>query len=271
MSADRSAASRTPSREPLEVHDDRRFITSLARGLDVLKAFTDQDERLTLAEISTLVNLPRATVRRCLFTLQQLGYVEVHGRFHRLAPQVLTLARAYLSSSTLPRVLGPFLERLSEQVQESCSVSVLDGGEIIYVARSVRKRVASLHRGVGSRLPAYCTPMGRILLAFLEEKEKEAYLEKVRMDRITAATVTDRSLLRKLLENARNKEFDFSDSEVELDLLAIAVPLRSSSGRVVAALHISAHRSRADRRRMEREFLPAMRQTASDVQPLLPG
>src|SRR5271170_5055803 len=166
----------------------RDQITALARGLSVIRAFSGQDEQMTLADIAKLVHLPRATVRRCLLTLEALGYVEARGRFFRLAPQALTLAQAYLSSSLLPRVALPFLERMSETLSESCSVSVLHEDQVIYVARSTRKRLASLNRDVGTRLPAYCTSMGRVLLAALSEAELDAFLKRVRPERFTRFT-----------------------------------------------------------------------------------
>src|SRR5215472_5277296 len=166
----------------------RDQITALARGLAVIRAFAGQDEQMTLADLAKVVGLPRATVRRCLLTLEALGYVEARGRLFHLAPQVLTLAQAYLSSSLLPRVALPFLERMSEELGESCSVSVLHDDQVIYVARSTRKRLASLHRDVGTRLPAYCTSMGRVLLANLSEGELDRYLKRSKREPLTRFT-----------------------------------------------------------------------------------
>jgi IclR family transcriptional regulator, pca regulon regulatory protein len=249
----------------------RDQITALARGLSVIRAFSGQDEQMTLADIAKLVKLPRATVRRCLFTLQALGYVDARGRFFRLAPQVLTLAQAYLSSSLLPRVALPFLERMSEKLGESCSVSVLHDDEVIYVARSTRKRLASLHRDVGSRLPAYCTSMGRVLMANLPEGELAALLKRFPRERRTRFTVIAEREIKEVLAEIRRREFCIVDQELELDLRSIAVPVRNASGRVIAALNVSTQASRTGKRQMQDEFLPAMRAAVADMRPLLLG
>jgi IclR family pca regulon transcriptional regulator len=249
----------------------RDQITALARGLAVIRAFSGHDEHMTLAEIAKIVDLPRATVRRCLLTLEALGYVEMRGKFFRLAPQVLTLAQAYLSSSLLPRVALPFLERLSEALGESCSVSVLHGEQVIYVARSTRKRLGSLHRDVGTHLPAYCTSMGRVLLAYLPESELDAYFKHAALKPFTRFTVTDEKALRDILAEIRRREFCVIDQELELDLRGIAVPLRNASGRVVAAMNASTQASRTGNKQMTDIFIPALRGAATERRPLLLG
>jgi len=249
----------------------RDQITSLARGLAVIRAFSGHDEHMTLAEIARIVDLPRATVRRCLLTLEALGYVEARDKFFRLAPQVLTLAQAYLSSSLLPRVASPFLERLSEQLGESCSVSVLHGDQVIYVARSAKKRLASLHRDVGTRLPAYSTSMGRVLLAYLPESELKAYFKQADLKPFTRFTLTEETAIREVLAEVRRREFCIIDQELELDLRAIAVPLRNASGRVVAALNASTQASRTGKKQLVDTFLPALRGAATEIRPLLLG
>ena len=249
----------------------RDQITALARGLAVIRAFSGQDEQMTLADIAKLVALPRATVRRCLLTLEALGYVELRGRFFRLAPQVLTLAQAYLSSSLLPRVTAPFLERMSGELGESCSVSVLHDDQVIYVARSARKRLASLHRDVGARLPAYCTSMGRVLLAALPDSELDAFLKRVPREAYTRFTVTGGRELREAVAEVRRRDYSVVDQELELDLRAIAVPLRNASGRVVAALNVSTQASRTGKRELIDKILPAARAAAAEIRPLLLG
>ncbi len=247
----------------------RDQITALARGLAVIRAFAGRDEQMTLADLAKIVGLPRATVRRCLLTLEALGYVEARGRLFRLAPQVLTLAQAYLSSSLLPRVAVPFLEKMSAELGESCSVSVLHDDQVIYVARSTRKRLASLHRDVGTRLPAYCTSMGRVLLANLPDPELDGFLKRVTLQPLTRFTVTQKGELREALAETRRREYSLVDQELELDLRALAVPLRDASGRVVAALNVSTQASRTGRKEMLDRFLPAARKAAAELRPLL--
>ncbi len=228
-----------------------------------------QDERLTLADISKIVNLPRATVRRSLITLAALGYVEENGKSFRLAPKVLTLAQAYLSSNLLPRVAHPFVEQVSSQLGESCSVSILHETEVIYVARSTNKRLAALLGDVGSRRPAYCTSMGRILLAHLPEPALDTFFRTVELKPFTAHTITDEGELRKLLVKIRKQDFCLSDQQTELELRTIAVPLRNNAGRVVAAMHVSTQASRTAKRQMIERFLPVLRKAAAEIRALL--
>lgn len=256
---------------PGEAARSRDQITALARGLSVIRAFSGRDEQMTLADLAKVVNLPRATVRRCLLTLEALGYVEARGRLFRLAPQVLTLAQAYLSSSLLPRVTLPFLERMSEELGESCSASVLHDEQVIYVARSTRKRLASLHRDVGTRLPAHCTSMGRVLLASLSDRDLDAYFKRSTRERFTRFTVVEEARLREILVETQRREFCLVDQELELDLRSIAVPVRSASGRIVAALNVSTQASRTNKRQMLDGFLPVMRAALAEIRPLLLG
>lgn len=247
----------------------KTFITALARGLDVIKAFTSQEQHLTLSDISRIVDLPRATTRRCLMTLQTLGYVESNGRYFSLAPMVLTIARAYLTSSVLPRVAQPFLEKLSDQLGESCSLSVLNDTDTIYVARSARKRMASLHREVGFHLPAHCTSMGRVLLAAASEAQLEAFFKKATLTRFTPHTVVDPEKLRAILKEVERDGYCIVEQELEIGLRAIAVPVRNVAGVVVGAINVSAQAGHATRAKMTKELLPMMLQTAADMRSLL--
>jgi IclR family pca regulon transcriptional regulator len=250
---------------------DRSFVTALARGLSVMKAFTRQSDRLTLSDVSRIVGLPRATVRRCLLTLERLGYVESSGRFFSLSPQVLTLAQAYLSSSPLPRVAQSFLERASDTLGESCSLSILHKDEVIYIARSTRKRIGSLHRDVGSHLPAHCTSMGRVLLAALPEKELTKFLREASLERFTKSTVVDPDALRAILERVARQGYCIVDQELEPDLRSLAVPVQNAAGLITAAINVSAQASRTPRKQLIDEFLPVLRDAALRMRPLLVG
>jgi IclR family transcriptional regulator, pca regulon regulatory protein len=247
----------------------RSFVTALARGLEVIRAFAGRDERLTLSEIAQAVDLPRATVRRSLITLSALGYVQDDNKFFRLAPKVLTLAQAYLSSNLLPRVAQPVVERISTQLGESCSVSILHEIEVIYVARSTNKRLAALLGDVGARRPGYCTASGRVLLAHLPERDLNAYFRAVELVALTAHTVTDEARLRSILAKIRKDDYCLSDQQTELDLRTIAVPLRNNTGRVVAAMHVAAQASKTSKLRMIEGFLPQLRKGAAEIRALL--
>jgi IclR family transcriptional regulator, pca regulon regulatory protein len=264
-----AADPRAPS--PAEVEERGTYVTALARGLAVMRAFTAQEQRLTLADIARLVDLPRATVRRVLLTLHALGYVDVSGRYFSLSPQVLTIAQAYLSSSALPRVAQPFLERLSETLGQSCSVSILNRHEVIYVARSARRRMASLHRDVGTHLPAYCTSMGRVLLAALPDKALTTFLAEAELTAFTPYTVVVRNELRDLILKVRRDGYSIVDQELELGLRSIAVPLCNASGRVVAALNVGTQAGATTRKQLMSIHLPALRSAAADLRPLLMG
>lgn len=236
-----------------------------------MRAFRDQTDRLTLSDVARIVLLPRATVRRCLLTLQALGYVESQGRYFSLSPQVLTLAQAYLSSSPLPRIAQSSLERVSEKLGESCSLSILHRDEVIYIARSTRKRIGSLHRDVGAHLPAHCTSMGRVLLAALSEADLNNYFSIAHLDSFTHNTVTNPDELRDILEKTRKQGYSYVDQELEPDLRAIGIPVLNASGRTVAALNIGAQASRTSKKVMLETFLPVMREAAREMRPLLIG
>jgi IclR family transcriptional regulator, pca regulon regulatory protein len=244
---------------------------ALARGLAVIRAFSAQEQRLTLADLARLVALPRATVRRVLHTLKALGYVDADGRHFSLTPQVLTLAQAYLSSSALPRVAQPFLERLSETLGESCSVSILNHQDVIYVARSARRRMASLHRDVGTHLPAYCTSMGRVLLAALPDSALKTFLAEAELAPLTPHTIINRNELRETILKARRDGYSLVDQELEIGLRSLAVPLQNATGRVVAALNVGTQAQTTGRKQLMSVHLPALRHAAADLRPLLVG
>jgi IclR family pca regulon transcriptional regulator len=245
------------------------YVAAIGRGLSVIRSFTGQQDKLTMGEVAKLVGLPRATVRRCLLTLSALGYVDTNGKYYRLAPQVLSLSQAYYYSNPLPRIVQPFIEQASKSLNEPCSVSVLTNNEVIYVARSRLKRITSIHRNVGQNLPAYCTSMGRVLLANLENSELDAYFKHVTLKKFTPDTLVNEARLRNLLVHIRHQEFCFIDREFEEDLRGIAVPLRNSSGKIVAAAHVSTGAHRTTKDKMYKDFLPVLRGAVSQMRPFL--
>jgi IclR family pca regulon transcriptional regulator len=249
----------------------RAYVTALARGLSVMKAFNEQHASLTLSDVARIVGLPRASARRALLTLQSLGYVESNGRMFNLSPQVLTLARAYLASSPVPRVAQGFLENLSEGLGESCSLSILHGDEVIYIARSTRKRIGSLHRDVGAHLPAHCTSMGRVLLAALPDAQLSAFIAAAKLNSFTPYTAIDKDELRDLMQKVRRNGYSLVDQELEIELRSIAVPVHNAGGRVIAAMNVSAQASRTTKKQMVDRFLPALRDAAMKMRPLLIG
>jgi IclR family transcriptional regulator, pca regulon regulatory protein len=248
---------------------EREIMGGFLKGLSVIEAFDVGREALTIAEVAKATGLDRATARRCLLTLQRVGYAEMDGRQFRLTPRILRLGFAYLAATPLPRLVQPYLDRLSDSTQESCSVCVLDDTEIVYVARASQRRVLSIGLNVGSRLPAYCTSMGRVLLASLPDKESRAILDRSERRKLTPHTVTDLDALMDILHEVAADDRAAVDQELEIGLRSLAVPLRNSRGCVVAALNVAAQVARIRMDRMIGEFLPAMRKAQSDVAHLL--
>jgi len=238
---------------------DRDFVASLEKGLLVIEAFDANRSKLTLSEVARLTGITRAAARRYLRTLTKLNYADFDGRYFSLSPRILRLGYAYLSSTALPARLQPFLERISEETGESSSAAVLDGDDIVYIARAATRRIMSIGLGVGSRLPAYCTSLGRAILACQPEETIEAYLARVRLEPRTPKTLTSKPELRAALEAARRKGYAIVNEELELGLRSIAVPLIQKNEQVSIALNVSAQAGRVPVSEMEERFLPSLR------------
>jgi IclR family pca regulon transcriptional regulator len=250
---------------------DPNFVLSLARGLRVIESFAGHTEGMTVGEVSQEAGLSRAAARRLLLTLEMLGYAENSRRNYRLKTRVLKLGFSYLSSTSLVAAAQPVLERITESLHESASMSVLDGEQITYVARSPARRVMSIGLSVGSRLPAYCTSMGRVLLAGLPEAELVTYLEHLKPKVHTPKTVVSKQRLRKAILQAGKDGYACIDEELELGLRAIAVPVLTRQNRVVAAINIGAHVSRVERKEMICRFLPVLQKSAMALSDSVPS
>lgn len=216
-----------------------KFVQSLARGLDVIRAFDAEHHSMTLTEVAKLTGLSRATARRFLLTLADLGYVRTDGKRFELTAQVLQLGYAYLSSHSLPQLIEPVLEELSAELNQSASASVLDGTDVVYIARVHTRRIMRVGIAVGTRFPAYATSMGRVLLAYLEPGALERALATGPLDALTPNTVTDPVLLRAELAAVRERGWCLVDQELELGLRSLAVPVFAPDGTVAAALNVS--------------------------------
>jgi IclR family transcriptional regulator, pca regulon regulatory protein len=242
------------------------FVQSLARGLAVIRAFDDKNRALTVSDAARRTGLTRATARRLLLTLAELGYTATDGRVFTLRPRVLELGYAYLSSTGLAETARPHLERLVAAVHESSSLAVLDGADITYVARVATRRIMTVDIDVGTRFPAYCTAMGRVLLAGRPERWLEDYYAQVAPLPLTARTVTDVVALRGLVQRAARDGWAVVDQELELGLRSIAVPVRDRAGTVVAALNLSVHTSRGDLDEARAELLGPLLATATAIE-----
>jgi IclR family transcriptional regulator, pca regulon regulatory protein len=245
---------------------DPNFMTSLARGLIVIQAFTQQSPQMTISQLSVKTGLSRAAVRRCLYTLTKLGFAGAEdGSRYSLRPRMLTLSHTYTSSNTLSTAAQPILERMSTTLRESFSVATLDGEDIIYIARTQVNRVMAVDLHIGSRLPAYCTSMGRVLLAYLPTEQLEQYLAKAVLTPHTSRTITSVEKLRLALRNVRRNGYALVDQEYEVGLRSLAVPVYAPSGRVVATVNLSGNAPRLSVLEMQSRFLTPLRNAASEL------
>lgn len=246
------------------------FVTALARGLAVIKAFDETRPRMTLAQVAHAVNLPRAAARRSLLTLTELGYVASDGKLFWLTPATLQLGFSYLASQPLSQIAQPYINALRDKFDESSSVSVWDAGEIVYIARAIASRLMSSRLNLGSRLPAYCTSMGRILLSALDEDQLATYFKTADLVQYTNRTVTDEGEIRAILAQVRAQGYCIVDQEREIGLRSIAVPVRSRGGKVVAALNISGQSARVEIAQMRADYYPEMQQMAAAMALIMP-
>jgi IclR family transcriptional regulator, pca regulon regulatory protein len=248
--------------EAIASAEDRGFVKSLERGLAVIRALSGPGPGHTVADVARSTGLTRASARRFLLTLEQLGYVRSEDRRFTLTPRALELGYAYLSSLSLPEIAQPHLRELVDRVHESSSVSLLDGADVVYVAREATQRIMTVAISVGTRFPAYATSMGRVLLAGLPDDDLEEFLARAELRPLTQATMTDREALRAEIERVRRQGWALVDQELEWGLRALAVPIRNQSGRVVAAMNLSTHASRRTPESIRRDLLPPLRDAA---------
>lgn len=263
MDGNRLPVMRSPA--PVDGANDSEFVQSLARGLAVITAFSRERPSMTLTEVAQVTGLTRAAARRFLLTLHRLGYVYMNDREFSLAPRTLELGYAYLSTTPFWELATPHMEALVDRLHESCSVSVLDGDEIVYVARVPTKRIMTIGLSVGSRLPAYPTSMGRVLLAALPPQELDAYLERVTLVPLAPRTITSRETLRELLHDVREQGWALVDQELEQGVRSVAAPLRDGRGRAIGAINVSAHAARTTLDQLRREFVPCLLETADAI------
>lgn len=243
---------------------------SLARGLTVLEAFSQLGQAATLTEVAQLVRLPKATCRRLLLTLTELGYLSNTGSEFKLTARVLDLGYAYLSRLPFGDRATPLLNRLTEQLHQSCSIAVLEGTDVVYVARVAVQRLLSVQVHVGTRLPAFASALGRVLLAYLPEVEREQTLDTITISPLTPFTVKNRAELRSNLDEIQTQGYAIVSQEIELGLSSVAVPLRNPrTGRVVAALNCSGAVDLDASKFLEGQALPKLREAAAEFEGLL--
>ena len=253
--------SRDPGEENAPPTRDREFVQSLERGLAVLTTFGSDRPRQTISEVAKVTGLTRAAARRFLHTLEQMGYLKQTGDRYQLTPKVLDVAYAYVSSLNLAEVAQPHMERLVAATNESSSIGALDGTQVVYTVRVPTTRIMTIALTVGSRLPAYATSMGRVLLASLSPHALDEYFEQARLEPLTRRTVTSEDELRQILEVVRSQGWSMVDQELEEGVRSVATPIRNSRREVIGALNVSTHAGRVTKDHLRKHILPQLLRT----------
>jgi IclR family pca regulon transcriptional regulator len=245
------------------------YVQSFARGLSVIRVFGERHPQMTLSEVAAATGLTRAGARRILLTLEHLGYVVTDGRRFRLTPKILDLGYAYLSASPLWALAQPEMEILAERTGESCSISVLEGTDIVYILRVATHKIMRVNLSVGSRLPAWATSMGRVLLGGLSQAQSDAILEASDIKPLAAKTITDLDMLREVIAQDRTRGYSYTSQELEDSLRSIAAPIIDRTGTVIAAINISGMVNRNSESQMLETFLPLLLNTARTINGML--
>ncbi len=243
----------------------REAMGGLAKGLAVIKAFSRDHSALSLSEIAAATRMPAATARRCLLTLEDLGYVMRRGRAFLLRPKVLELGAAYLDSMDIEHLTKTHLEELARVTGDSAALSVLDGSDVVYVARTSVRTLMRLEAHVGSRFPAYATSMGRVLLAGMSVERLDQFLRSQKLIALTPNTVTDVKKLRQLIDETRRSGFSAVEDELAYGVVAVAVPVHDAAGHVVAALNSSSHSRRLSKAQLVRQRLAMLRRASKEI------
>lgn len=250
---------------PTKIQQRREAMGGLAKGLAVIKTFSREHSALTLSEVAAAAHMPAATARRCLLTLEELGYVTRRGRSFLLRPKVLELGAAYLESMDIEHLTKTHLEELARQTGDSAALSVLDGTDIVYVARTSVRTLVRLEAHVGSRFPAHVTSMGRVLLAGLSAEHLDQYFRTQKFVALTAQTVIDQKKVRHLIEESRRAGYAAVEDELAYGVVAVAVPVFDQTGRVVAALNSSSHSRRLSKANLVRQRLAMLRKVSEHI------
>ncbi len=247
----------------------RDLIAGLEKGLAVIEAFDQDRPRLTISEVATRCGLTRAAARRYLITLEYLGYVSSDRKMYSLSPKVLRLGQSYMHSARLPRIVQPELHKLAYALKEASSAGVLDGSDVICIAATEAGRLVSSTLQPGTRVPAYCTANGRVLLSAKTPAEVDAWLDHQTLEALTPHTLTDANALRKEIMRIRVQGFATVDQEFELGLRTISVPLKNYRGEVLAAMNISAQASRVTMAQLVETCLPELLQAQARLRSTL--
>lgn len=241
------------------------FSEALARGLQIMCAYDEKHQQMSISDLSRIVDLPRATVRRTLLTLVSLGYAEADGRMFRLTPRTLRLASAYLMASPVTSSLQPACDRLAQATNETCLVATLDDTEVVTICFALPPQTMPGGTGIGYRLPVYCTALGRVMLASKTDAEVDSHLARVRLEKLTEFTETDPAVIRRDIARVREQGYSFMDQQAEYGYRSIAVPIHRFDGKVVGALNIGGRAGRTTAEQMQTEYLHLLRDCAEDL------
>jgi IclR family pca regulon transcriptional regulator len=248
---------------------DSEYLSTLERGLSVLRAFNQSRPEMQLSEVAAATGLNPAVARRCLNTLVQLGYVAQHGRKFLLRPEVLVFGSAFLASMNIEEVAGPHLQAVRDETGDSSSMAVLSGDDILYIAHVSTNRRIRLGASVGTRFPAYATSLGKVLLAFQEDEAIESYLRSAELTRLTEHTIISKTELRKRLREARSNGYDSAQDELDYGIVSVAVPVFDRERQIAAAINCSTSTTRVSREELVRTRLPLLQQAAREVEEAL--
>jgi len=251
--------------------DPKNFINSIARGFSVIRSFGPNREAMTLSEVAEETGLTRATARRILLTLESLDYVTQSRRHFRLTSKVLDLGYAFLASNRLLEVAQPHLQAATKRSGEGSAMAVLSGTEIIYNARVPNSRLVSSTVSIGTRLPAYPTALGRVLLAQLDDEKLEQTLNETEMRPLTPHTVTQRHALKQILQMVHNDGYCIVRDELEIDLSAMAVPVFDRGGQLMAAISFDGPTSRLSEKKHQEKCLAILLEASRDIARDLPS
>lgn len=245
------------------------FVQSLEKGLNVINAFDMDHEQMTLSDVAKKVDLTRANARRILLTLQHLGYVtSLDGKLFSLSPKVLSLGYSYLSGLPFRELAQPYMQELAKEINESCSMSVLDQSDIVYIARVHTKRIMTISLGIGTRLPAHATSMGKVLLASLDPMEATKLIGQMKFEELTPFTLSKNAFIQHL-DVVRKQGWAISDQELEIGVRSIACPIRDKKGKVIAAINISGHASRVTLEDLVKKYLSALKDKVEKIEQAL--
>jgi IclR family pca regulon transcriptional regulator len=253
------------SQNSSENRRSREFVQGLARGFEVIRAFSQESPSMTIAQVSQRTGLTRAVARRYLMTLQELGYVVRRNDRFRLTPRLLDLGFAYLSTLDMISVVPPYMQQVTTALRESCSIAVLDGNEIVYVARRAAQRIMSINLALGSRLPAHATSMGKVLLAYLSLSDLDRFFATAELVKLTDKTITKEIKLRAALAEVRDFGWAIADEETEKGVRSAAAPIFDRDGSVLAALNVAGHVARVSLEQLRTDYLPVVLEAARGI------